>query len=351
MKKTFACAASLVFTLLFPINGYAATPIATYSFDGDTGDATPVERVEYYSDNGIVPSEGDTFTYTEGKLGQCLHMDGYEALNLNVSMSSESYTVSYWIKPDKIVNCTPTLMITPWGFQADTFINVTLSVGNISPNIWTHMLTPYEERSDTGLPGLLSANEWSYVTIVADENMSPALLDEYGVALDEYNTGVALYINGFLIDIGKVPKGLCVDSTSFWFGINIWDDLYMGYVDQLSVFDSALDNDSIKELYLSAGGDPDAKAPVGSTHQNKDEFPDRPGDGSFSSDFVEIEQGTISGNNMHLNLDNASPLTTQGVDTTTDAYADVAAIVGFSFIILSAGLFMQHIKQKRNSYN
>lgn len=350
MKKTFITAVTIMLTTLYPITVNAATPVATYSFDGDYGNATPVERIEYYSNAGIVESDGSSFTYKDGMLGQCLHMDGFEALKFNLNISSESYTVSYWMKPDKITNCTPSLMITPMGFEADTFINVTLSVDNLSPNIWTHMIYPYDERSNTGVPGILSTDEWYYITVVVDENMSASLLDEYGVRLDEFNSGAALYINGFLMDIGKAPKSICTDTTEYWFGVNIWDDLYMGYVDELSFFDQALTENEIKDLYLSAGGNPDAQKPVGSTRPNGGEIGQRPNGGSFSDDYIHIEQGTVNGNNNHLNLSNASPIATQGTESTTNAYSETALVFCLAFTILTMGFLLQYLKQKKNSY-
>ncbi len=350
MKKLFTSVIAFTLTLSFSSSGFAATPVATYSFDGDTGNATPVERIGYYSDDGIVPSDGDSFTYSEGKLGQSLHINGFEALNLNAGINSESYTVSYWIKPEKITNFTPTVMITPFGFEADTFINITLSSDNLSPNIWSHTFVPQDERPSIGLPGFLSAGEWTHITMVVDENMSNSLLEEYGENINEFFTGAALYINGYLLDIGKVPKGMCTPTSTFWFGVNIWDDMYTGDIDELYIYDTALSDTEVKDLFVASGGNPDEKAPSGSTNQNNGGFNDRPPHGSFSDNFVEIEQGTITGLNNHLNLDNASPITTQGVETTTNAYANMAAILGFGFTILSAGFLLQHIKYKRNSY-
>ncbi len=344
-----ACVLGIISLLSFQ-TVYGATPTATYTFDGDYGDAKAIEREAYYSDEGLVESDGSSFTYSEGQKGQCIHMNGTEALKLNVNMTTESYTVSYWLKPDRITNCTPSLMITPYGFIDETFINITLAVDNISPNIWTHMMYPYDERNSTGMPGLLSNDEWLHITMVVDENMSFDLLNEYGVTTDEYTSGVSLYANGYLVAVGKVPKGLCMDSTSYWFGVNIWDDLYTGYVDELYFYDEALDEAAVKELYLQSGGDPDAKKPSGSTKPNNDGGGFRPNGGSFEDEYVELEQGTISGSNNHLNMENAAPIATQGVESTTNAYSEAALLTGIGFFLLSLGLLLQYIKKKNNSY-
>lgn len=351
MKKITTCAFALTFGFFLSSSAFAATPVASYPFDGDYGDASPIERQEYYSDSGLIPGNGDSFNYSEGKLGECLHMDGSEALKLNVSMNSESYTVSFWIKPDRIANCTPCLMITPYGFEAETFINLSLAVDNLSPNIWTHMVEPYDERHSTGMPGLLQTDEWSHITMVTDANMSDRLLSEYGVSLDEYTSGTALYVNGFLVAVGKAPKQLCISSTGYWFGVNIWDDLYSGCVDELYFYDMALSESEIKELYLESGGDENAEKPSGSTRPFDPDFNYHPNGGSFTDEYVQIEQGTVGSSNNFLNLQNAAPVTTQGVETTTNSYADAAGILGFSFTLLSVGMLLQYIKRKKNSYS
>lgn len=330
---------------------YGAAPSASYPFDGNYGDAAPIEREMYYSDEGLIEGDGSSFTYTEGKKGQCIHMNGSQALRLNVNMTTESYTVSYWMKPDRITACTPSLMITPYSFLDEKFINITLAVENLSPNIWTHMTEPYDERFSTGIPGLLSTDEWLHITMVVDENMSDKLLDEYGVTTDEYTSGVTLYANGYPVAVGKVPKGICTDSSTYWFGVNVWDDLYSGYIDELYFYNEALSEAEVKELYIEAGGDPDVKEPSGLVNPDNTDGNFRPNGGSFQDDYVELEQGTISGSYNHLNMENAAPVTTQGIESTTNAYSEIALMAGIALLLLGVGLLMQYIKQKNNSYS
>ena len=337
-------------SLLFFRYSYGSTPDAAYTFDGNYGDASAIEREMYYVDEGLVESDGSSFTYADGKKGQCIHLNGTQALKLNVNMTSESYTISYWIKPDVITPCTPSLMITPYGFSDELFINVSLFVDFISPNIWTHMVEPYDERNSIGLQGLLSTDEWLHVTVIVDENMPASMLNEYGIVTDEYTTGAALYVNGYLASAGKVPKNICIDSTTYWFGVNIWDDLYTGYVDELYFFSEALSEEDIRNNYLESGGNPDDKIPDGMSKPNNGNNGFYPNGGSIDDNYVEFEQGTISGSYNHLNLNNAAPITTQGVETTTNAYSEIALIAGLGFLLLAIGLLLQYIKQKNNSY-
>lgn len=354
MRKSLALSvitlAAAIMSLFSFQASYGATPTAAYGFDGNYGDGAAIEREMYYSDEGLVESDGDSFTYTDGKKGQCIHLNGSEALRLNVNMVSESYTISYWIKPDHITECTPSLIITPFSFSDEKFINITLAVDNLSPNIWTHMTEPYDERNSTGIPGLLSTDEWLHITMVVDENMSPELLNDYGIATDEYTSGVAMYANGYLIDVGKVPKNICTDTTTYWFGLNIWDDLYTGYVDELYFYNEALNEDEVREIYIEAGGNPDEERPSGQTKPNNSGGSFRPNGSSFGDDYIEIEQGTLSGSYNHLNMENAAPITTQGVESTTNAYSEIALMAGLGLLLLALGLLLQYIKQKNNSY-
>ena len=354
MKLKSFCSCLIGAVSIFALSGtcdvYAVTPDYSYSFDGDKGNAIAIERKAFYDDSALVSSDGSSFKYKEGMLGECLYMNGDEALKLPVQITSESYTVSYWIKPDIITNCTPSLMITPYTFFDEKFINVTLAVDNLSPNIWTHMMEPYDERQSTGMPGLLTVDEWTHITMVVNEDMPTELLRDYDIFIDENYTPVALYINGFLISVGKVPKSICIDSTQYWFGVNIWDDLYKGCVDELYFYNSALSEEEVKEVYIASGGDPDAKKPVGSTNQNNSQHGMRPNGGSLSDDYVEIAQGSISGSNNYLNKDNSAPIAYQGTDTTTDIYADFAMALGFGILLIGVGLIIKYYYSNKNSY-
>ncbi len=328
---------------------YAGEPVAKYSFDSSYDDATPVTREAYHRDEAIVNSDGSSFEYLTGMVNDCIYLNGSEGLRLNVPISNtETYSVSYWINPDRITACTPTVMITPNGFQAEKFINVTLEVDGLTPNIWTHMIEPYDERTSTGIWGGLNPGEWTFVTFVVDGS-DPFYQNEHVVP-------VSLYLNGTLVSIGTVPKELCIDSTGFWFGINIWDDLYSGYLDELYFYDYSLSPDEVNDLFVSLNGNENS-VEMPTVIVVEPEYPDNNehggwhnNGGSVSDDYIEIEQGHVIGGSDHLNTLNITPLSKQGIEKYTNTYSDIAMIIATILLILSFGLVLHYKKLKRNRY-
>ena len=341
---------ALFFTFLFSSVGFAeTTPLYSFSFDDDLGGSTPIERTAYYSDNGLVESSGSSFSYSEGKLNNALHMYGNEALKLPVNMNSDKYSVSFWIKPDKITNCTPTFMLTADGFVDQNFINITVSVDNISPCAWTYISDPYE-RESLGRPGLLEIDEWLHLTLVVDGSISVEDgKNLYNVNLDNNTILGKFYINGYFIEAGRIPKNVCSDTSGFWFGANVWDDFYKGMVDELYLFDTALTDEEVKENFILSGGSKDEKEPVGNSSVNIGGNNQNNGNG-FSDDYITINQGSLSSSNNHLNLDIDSPMAGQGVETTTNTYSYLAKIIGVTLLVLGVGLFLTYYKKTKNSY-
>lgn len=352
MKKTKLFVALTTFaTLMFSSVCLAdLTPLYTYSFDGDYSGTTPIERTEYYTDNGLVVSYGSSFSYPEGKLNSCLCMDGTEALKLSAKMTSESYTISYWMKPDRISDCTPSFMITADGFEHESFINFTLSVDSLSPCVWSYVSQPMDERYSIGMPGLLSTTDWIHVTLVVDETVEyeDAKLN-YDVSLNSYTALGKYYVNGYFIAAGEVPRGICSETTEFWFGANIWDNFFQGCVDEIRIFNLPLNDLEVKENFVSSGGSKEQSLPIGNSSSlisgNKNN-----NSNGFSDDYITIEQGTLSGINSHLNLNNAPAIAAQGVETTTNAYSDIAFLLGAAMLFGGLGIYLGYIKKRSNSY-
>lgn len=274
MKKAykFNKKLSTAFTLLLaatailgPTSAYAdeavtiPAPLVQYSFENElksTGSqdtkAGAVDILSRYDESSIVDLPDTSVTYSEGKKGQAAYLNGSTGLNLNITMDSESYTFSYWIKPEAITTFTPSLIITRTTFSADEFINVTLSTGWLSPVVWTHITNPYDVRYETGIMGGIQANQWAHITFVVDESL----------VIDDEHVGVTLYINGFNVASGFAPREICTETSKYWFGINIWDDMYIGYVDEFKCFNTTLNDAQVKQLYLDDGGDPNASNPA-----------------------------------------------------------------------------------------
>lgn len=230
-------------------------PVQVISFDGKYPDnVKPKKRAWGWDDNGLFdlePGEISSINYTEGVKGKAMDFNKTYGLAINPGFSSEMYTIGYWIKAKALTYATPTVIITPTKFSDEKFVNVTVNQFDISPCVWTHTMTPYDVRYSTGLlsNGLFLLEDWHYLTIAVDGDTETA----------EGHVTVAFYIDGFKISSGAIPSGLLCEGATIWFGMNIWDELYEGALDEMSIYDVCLTDEQVKELYLSAGGSKDAK--------------------------------------------------------------------------------------------
>lgn len=196
-----------------------------YSFDEKLDDAKTVQKA-------TVPSEiSKTPVYTEGaaeNTGKALKMDGSYGLLLGDAKElGESYTVSYWMKPDKI------------GGTADP----TFCAGVFDPEYWlsatfnARIWSKNGSYISTTAADAYRSNEWQYVSIVVD--------GEEAGSQDGRVTG-KLYVNGELVSSGDVAKGIMTnDGAKLYFGVNKWDAYYQGAIDELMVLDTALNKREI----------------------------------------------------------------------------------------------------------
>lgn len=346
-KKKFIFSTTLLL-LFFTFKTYGIEPIKTYTFDNNTDDAVFFSREGYYSDDCIYEITDHSLTYDIGMKGNSLYMNGEFGMKLFPSIDSDCCTFSYWIKPEAITQCTPTLMIVPYNFQDESFINVTLKADQLSPNIWTHTMIPEDIRTSIGPYDSIKENTWYFLTIVVDKK----------IKISQYTIGAALYINGFPAGTGEVPLDFLKTDSTYWFGINIWDDLYKGYVDELSFFNCALSESEVKELYLQSNGDPKLKSPVNTSvpsnpnnwGQNNENFHN-----NFFSDNSrnEIDISQIQGSIADFNISgsiNSSPVSSTGTEFITNIFADMAFYLSFGVLGITYGLIKKYKNYHNNKY-
>lgn len=267
-----------------PAGGLAdaeALPEALYHFamDGsDEGILTMIQSEDVGSNTGATYGvvESSTYVdkdgaeqsivvqYADGPVGKCTYIDGNFGLKLPVeALNTNEYTISFWLNADRLSNYGPTLQLGSNMGMADTdatvkWINVTQSEwgannAKIFPVVW-------DRNSETGVwPWVYAADdsihgkkEWVLVTLVATG-------DVYNFADDGLDRVAAkLYLNGELaFDAaegtygGLAPDVLTAeDNFECLFGINYWDSVYKGFVDEMYIFDQALTDGQVASLYL-----------------------------------------------------------------------------------------------------
>lgn len=213
-----------------------------------------------------------------GVAGKMLQMDREYALDLNFEPTkTKEWSVSFWVCHSGVADFGPSLQFgSNMSYAADNgnkvaWLNVTSGHGEKYPVLWSRneiydgpsgvdcwpWMCPFEGT-------VYGQTEWAMVTIVCDgiEQQSP--IEGGGKTV-----GAQLYVNGelkydstdnfnngtyfeYTWDATMAPDLMIpAEGQTFeaYFGINYWDTMYRGYVDEFYVFDKAITADDVKALY------------------------------------------------------------------------------------------------------
>lgn len=257
-------------------------PLHHFSFDGEENEGyTAVVNVDKDdsiptldgASKNIVAADDVTFQYGPGAVGKSLFLDGKFGLDLNLMPTgTDAWTVSYWMNASRLSTYGPTLQI-GYNMSRDenaanvTWMNITQSEwgsnsAKIFPVVWSRNKAtdswPWAYSWDDAIHG---KREWVHVTVVTDgtepayeETSAPQVNIRYYINGElTYNSAEKLgWANGALApNIMKPDEDVLFES---YFGINYWDSMFKGYVDDMYVFDCALTDEQVKTLYSL--GDP-----------------------------------------------------------------------------------------------
>lgn len=204
--------------------------------------------------------------YADGPVGKCTYIDGNFGLKFPVeALNTNEYTISFWLNADRLSNYGPTLQIGSDMGMADTDEGVAVKWINVTQTEWganNAKIFPvvWDRNSETGVwPWVYAADdsihgkkEWVLVTLVATG-------DQYNFADDGLDRIAAkFYLNGELaFDAaegtygGLAPDVLTADDNfECLFGINYWDSIFKGFVDEVYFFDKALTDGQVASLFL-----------------------------------------------------------------------------------------------------
>lgn len=267
-----------------------AEPFAHITFDGEADEGyKAVTQVDDVGDNdgatyGIAETEA-TFAYQPGAVGNALFIDGTFGLDLGLQpTNTDAYTVSFWVNADRLSTFGPTLQMGyNMGKAADagnnvTWFNVTQSEwgadsAKIFPIVWSRNEAsdaadgtdcwPWMYAFDDSIHG---KREWAMVTIVCSGEEQTGPVGSTTAGAQFYVNGVKVYdsqdnyTNGsyfeYTWDATLAPNIMEPGDSKFeaLFGINYWDTIFKGFVDDLYVYDTALTPGQVASLY--ALGDP-----------------------------------------------------------------------------------------------
>ncbi len=259
-----------------PVEAEAITAEPLVHLDFETTDGlTAVEQTENVGDLtgsnfGIQDSEHPILIAEgQGAVGNALYLDGKYGVDFDVKQTDESYTFSFWYNADRVSTYGPVVQIgrNIGMSNADatvTWLNITKTTwgsnsADIFPVAWNRNSSIGTEVSADGVwPWIYAMDdvehgkrEWCLITIVADGNRYVA---DDGME----RVGTKFYLNGELkweangenmYYQGLAPEILTGDGLEGHIGINYWDTVFKGFIDELYIYDEALTDGQVKTLF------------------------------------------------------------------------------------------------------
>ncbi|MCR4903847.1 MAG: LamG domain-containing protein [Butyrivibrio sp.] len=212
-------------------------------------------------------TEDDTLPllYADGVVGNSLYVNGEYGYKLPIdSLGKDEYTISFWINAERLSTYGPTIQLgRNMGAEGSTepfvtWLNFTqtewgTASAKIFPVAWNRNSEtgawPWVYATDDSIHG---KKEWCMVTVVAtgdtytqedgfDRVASKFYLDGE-LMWDCSNVDEAAY-GGFATNI------LNGDGVEGYVGINYWDTVFKGFIDDMYIFDTALTDGQVKGLY------------------------------------------------------------------------------------------------------
>lgn len=233
-------------------------PIYSNDFEGDfEGEALVT---------GLEPYQGE-IAYGDGFSGRAVKLGDY-GLKLEQKNLGSNYTISLWVKADgAIADHTPVLFL---GHHApENWVSIAGSPMASKYKIWLKsdpsglFHTTFAAQADA------AANQWRMLTVSSD-----------GETFSVYEDGQK--IAGYADAAGKAAANvLSGENQSIYLGVNFWNWEFTGLVDNVKVYNAALSEAQIKDLYV--------EEIKGLFQQNGSLVKDVLGAGNLSADAVKFD--------------------------------------------------------------
>lgn len=193
-------------------------PVAVYDFEDGAGENTQALVKGLGAYNGEIQ-------YAEGKDSEKAVKLGSYGLKLNQENLGETYTVSMWVKPDGTIKTnTPVIFL---GYHnPEKWVGVSGENNNSSCKVWTNG-SGFTWKTVTSLT--LPAGEWNQIT------------------LTQKGDTLSVYKNGILMGSGTAAKALNGSGQDIYLGVNNWDDVFKGLIDEVKVYNQALTEEEIQK--------------------------------------------------------------------------------------------------------
>ncbi|MBP3570272.1 MAG: hypothetical protein J6K04_14040 [Lachnospiraceae bacterium] len=287
-----------------------ALPEAVYyfPFDDATGLSARQNGAGANMDERVYPAEGVEFAFTNGVKGDALWLDGTFGAQVDgiEPLNKETYTISFWSWAARLSNYSTTLQFgngMATGATEHWLSFTTLDAATAYPCIWsrwqpeTGNVQPFPYYDDDAVYG---RKKWAHFCLVVDETET---VENSGAVILK----AQLYVNGVPSEneIQVVPSVFTGDKATtdwrFLIGVNPWDKIFKGAIDELYIFDEALTPGQVATLYADGDG---SSVPAKSTEPEPEVIRD------YSAT---VATGTIVGN-------------TDGSSVYGDAYSEIKEV-------------------------
>lgn len=202
------------------------TPAAVYSFEGNLDETLGKFGTGVVTGNRI-DAAGGTVSYVAGAVGKAVVFDGNSGVNLPDNLIKDhSYSISMWLNPTALTAYTTSF----FGYATDSSWISFLpgGFGGTTSLMWSG--TAWFD----GLFNMkLAVGAWSHVVVVIDN----------GKMTNYVNGKLVSSLNGFPDVFTPAPK------THFSLAVNYWDIPYNGKMDELKIYDDALEQEDVAKLY------------------------------------------------------------------------------------------------------
>ena len=192
--------------------------LAHYSFENGLTDNLSNLADAMTTDNNLDNTGVGTPAYAAGQTGQAFNFDGATGVRLpDDIINSDSFTVSFWSKPDVITDYSPAFFAAE---NADRWVSyIPGGASHFTPNsvLWSrYLVEPEVEQWNQVIHSQkVVAGQWSHVTIT------------YANGIMKY------YSNGTLVGSMPRPDMFSADTAKFALGVNFgWNTPFQGQIDE-----------------------------------------------------------------------------------------------------------------------
>lgn len=215
---------------------YAAqtvSPSCSYNFNQSVGTALVVTRendTEEGSNQGTLPSSNGEkeVLYDDGISGKGIFLDGSYGLKLYPQISGDQYSISLWVKPESVQSFAPFLCF------GENFLSEEETLVELTGD-------------DTTSPMIISTSPSSGYMAGEGQKITPAQWNHVCVTVNKKQ--VEIYVNGTRCAGGSILENMVGENTAFYLGIDCYNTLFQGCIDNVEFYDSCLLAENVSALY------------------------------------------------------------------------------------------------------